>query len=132
MYGVNQVKVGTEEILVFPAGLDAIKNVALDASLVQPDPTNHNRRILKAGTLLTSAGTVSPTGDKQYKRYTGTGIIEGVLADDVEFLDGSSNSDRAWGMYYHGCVFRASKIVDWSLYGPDAKSTLNTCKFETF
>lgn len=128
--GVQFTSVGEPEPLLFAAGLDAIKNVAIDASLVPADVANNARRILRAGTLLTKSAAASPTGKAQYTRYQGTGKIEGVLALDVEFLDGTSNSDNARGMFYHGCVFRASKIVDYSLYGNVAASTLNTCKFE--
>lgn len=122
--------VGEPEILLFAAGLDAIKSVTIDASLVPADPANYSRRILKAGTMLTKSAAASPTGKAQYTRYQGTGKIEGVLALDVEFIDGTSNSDTPRGMFYHQCVFRASKIVDYSLYGNNAASTLNTCKFE--
>jgi hypothetical protein len=128
--GVITTAVGEPEPLLFAAGLDAIKNVVIDASLVPADAANQNRRILVAGTLLTKSPAASPTGKAQYKRYSGTGLIEGVLALSVEFIDGTSNSDNARGMFYHGCVFRASKIVDYSLYGNTAISTLNTCKFE--
>ena len=58
-------------------------------------------------------------------------MIEGVLAKDVEFVSGTSDNDTAAGMFYHGCVFKASAIVDYSLYGSAAASYLNTCKFET-
>lgn len=120
---------GEPEILVWPAGLDAIRNVVLDASTVTADANNFNRRILKAGTLLTKSAGVGPNGVDQYKRYTGTGLIEGVLALDAEFVDGTSNSDTSRGMFFQGCVFKASAIVDYSTYGAAAISTLNTCKF---
>lgn len=121
---------GESEVLLFAAGLDAIKNVVIDASLVTADPANNNRRILRAGTLLTKATGAGPGGTDQYKKYSGTGRIEGVLALDVEFIDGTANSDTPRGMFFHGCVFRNSKIVDYSTYGNVAASTLNTCKFE--
>lgn len=121
---------GEPEVLLFAAGLDAIKSVSIDASLVPADSTNYGRRLLRAGTLLTKSPAASPTGKAQYARYQGTGKIEGILALDVEFIDGTSNSDTPRGMFYHQCVFRASKVVDYSLYGLTAASTLNTCKFE--
>lgn len=127
---VSQTAVSEAEPLLFAAGLDAVKSVVIDASLVPADSANNNRRILKAGTLLTKAAGASPTGADQYKRYTGSGLIAGVLALDVEFIDGTSGSDAPRGMFYQGCVFRASKIVDYSTYGNAAISTLNTCKFE--
>jgi hypothetical protein len=120
----------TAEPLLFAAGLDAIKNVVIDASLIPADSNFNDRRIWKAGTLLKRSTNVSPGGGAQYTKYDGTGQIEGVLALDIEVVDGTSNSDTARGMFYHGCVFRASKIVDYSTYGNQAISTLNTCKFE--
>lgn len=127
----HTTQLGESEPLAFATGLDAIKNITLDASLVPADPANDNRKILKAGTLLRKSAGVSVTGKDQMVRYQGTGLIEGVLAKDVEFVDGTTDADTAAGMFYHGCVFRASKIVDYSLYGNAAISTLNTCKFET-
>lgn len=127
---VSTTAVSESEPLLFAAGLDAVKSVVIDASLVPADAANNNRRILKAGTLLTKSAAASPTGKDQYKKYSGTGKIEGVLALDVEFIDGTSASDTPRGMFYQGCVFRASKIVDYSTYGTHAISTLNTCKFE--
>lgn len=127
---ISHTAVNEVEPLLFAAGLDAVKSVVIDASLVPADPANNNRRILQAGTLLTKAASVSPTGADQYKKYAGSGLIEGVLALSVEFIDGTANSDNSRGMFYHGCVFRASKIVDYSTYGLAAISTLNTCKFE--
>lgn len=119
-----------QDPLLFASGLEAIKNVVIDASLITADSANNNRRILKAGTLLTKATGVGPNSKDQYKRYTGSGKIEGVLALDVEVTDGTANSDTARGMFYHGCVFNNTKIVDYSTYGGVAASTLSTCKFE--
>lgn len=125
----SNIMVGESEPLAFAAGLDAIKNVVLDASLVTPDATG--RRILRAGTFLTKSRSVSPTGKDQMIRYQGAGKIEGVLALDWEFINGTNDADAAVGMFFHGCVFRAANIVDYSLYGLNAASTLVTCKFET-
>lgn len=125
----STIQTGEGEPLVFAAGMDAIKNIVLDASLV---PANSKGiKSLIAGTLLTKSAGVSPTGKDQLIRYQGTGLIAGVLAKDVVFADGTSDADVAAGMFYHGCVFNAAKIVDYSLYGNSAISTLNTCKFET-
>ena len=125
----SSIQLGESEPLVFAAGLDAIKNIVIDASLVALDSAN--RRRLKAGTILTKSAAAAPDGKDQLKKYAGTGVIEGILAKDVEFVTGSSDNDTAAGMFYHGCVFRATQIVDYSLYGSAASSALNTCKFET-
>lgn len=125
----SQTFVGESEILAFAVGLDAIKSIALDASLVTAD--SQGRRLLKAGTILTKAAATAPNGQDQYKRYTGTGTIAGILAKDVEFAAGGSEGDTAAGMFFHTCVFKASAIVDYSTYGSAVAAALTTCKFET-
>ncbi len=125
--GTSRNRVGGNEVLLFPAGLDAIKNVVVNASV--PLDADNRRRLIE-GTLLKKAPGVGPGGVQQYVRYNGTGTVEGILALDVEFIDGSSNNDTPRGMFYHGCVFRTSAIVDWSLYGTAAKNGMFTCRFE--
>lgn len=125
--------VSDPEPLLYAAGLDAVKSVVIDASNVTADAANDNRRILLPGTLLKKAGAVGPASKVQYMKYNGTGQIEGVLKTRVEFVDGTSNSDFAAGMYYQGCVFDARHIVDYSTYGAVAASTLAAtggCRFE--
>lgn len=125
--GTSRSRVGENEVLLFAAGLDAIKNVVVNASV--PADANGRRKLI-AGTVLKKAPGVGPDGVDQYVKYNGTGTVEGILALDVEFIDGSSNNDTPRGMFYHGCVFRISQIVDWSTSGDAARSALTTCKFE--
>lgn len=123
--------VGEPEPLLFAAGLDAIKNVVLDASSIPPNADFGGRRLIRAGTFLKKHPTrLGPDGKPKYVRFDGTGSIEGVLALDAEVLAGPGAQDTARGMFYHGCVFRAQNILDYSTHGAAAASTLNTCKFE--
>jgi hypothetical protein len=119
---------GREEFLKFPAGLDAIKSVVIAASTVASTSasgsSDFGRRILKAGTLLTRIGG----SGNQYKQFaSGSGeVIEGVLGLDIEFLDGTSNSDQPAPLYYHGCVFDQDKLVDFATYSARARQDLVT------
>lgn len=125
--GPVQKRGGYSEILKFPAGFDAIPSVVLDASTVASASAGAPiDRVLKAGTLL------SKNVNNQYERYTGASgqAIKGVLAYDVEFADGSANSDTPAAMFYHDCVFRADRIVDFATHGPAARAALSSCKFE--
>jgi len=119
--GPSRVYEGYSEILKFPAGLDAIASVVLDASTVAPDA--NGVRKLRAGTLLTKSGN-------QYVRFTGAGNVAGVLGIDVEFADGSANSDTPAPMFFHGCVFRADRIIDFGAHGANARTNLPTCRFD--
>lgn len=128
--------VGDQEPLLYGAGLDAVKSVVVDASSVTADASNDYRRILLPGTLLKKSSGVGPgsPAKDQYVKYNGSGLIEGVLKTRVELIDGLSNSDIPAAMYFHGCVFDARKIVDYSTYGAVAASTMASrgtgCTFE--
>lgn len=112
------------EVLKFPAGLDAIMSVVVDASTVTPD-TDGNRKLV-AGTLLTG-----PNGDDKYEQVNATGdTVAGVLADDTMFASGDSSGDQPVAMFFHGCVFRSDRIVDFNTYETQARSDLPTCRFD--
>lgn len=115
---------GALEILKYPAGLDAIASVVIDASTVTPD-SDGNRKLV-AGTLLAKSGT-------KYHRYTSAASGEGVggvLATDQMFASGNSQGDQPAPMFFHGCVFRSDRIVEYNNYGTAAKAALPTCRFE--
>lgn len=128
----HSASVPDPEPLLYFSG-NPVKSVAIDASLVTADANYDNRRFLLPGTLLKRSTNVGPGGKAQYAKYNGTGRIEGVLKTFVEFVDGTSNSDFAAGMYYQGEIFDARHIVDYSTYGAVAASTLAAtggCRFE--
>lgn len=111
------------EILKFPAGLDAIMSVVVDASEVSED-VDGNRK-LAAGTLLTG-----PNGSDKYEPYAGTGDVMGVLADDTMFATGNEQGDQPVAMFFHGCVFRSDRIVNFNAYETAARADLSTCRFD--
>jgi hypothetical protein len=124
-YGTRQFTTSDPEPLLFAAGLDAIKSAVVRSSSVTADATGKRRLI--AGTLLRA---VVVDGKKKYEEYKGSGTVEGVLEQSVDFLGSGANYDKEVAVLYHGCVFRTSAIVNYSTYGAAAKTALNTCKFE--
>jgi hypothetical protein len=117
-------RTGYSEILKFPAGLDAIASIVVDASTIAS--AGDGSRKLAAGTLL------SKNGNNQYERFTGAGgqAIKGVLAYTVEVAETSAKSDTPAAMFFHGCVFRADRIVDFGTHGAAARTALPTCRFD--
>lgn len=115
---------GYVEILKFPVGDGAMASIVIDASTVAS--TTDGVRKLKGGTLL------SKNANGQYERFTGAGgqAVKGVLAYDVEVFDESANSDVPAAMFFHGCVFRADRIVDFGTHGAAARAALPTCRFD--
>lgn len=125
--GATTTEGGYREILKTSStsALENMYSVVLDASTVAADGAG--RRRLLAGTLLSKNGTTN-----QYERFTAAGgqAIKGVLALDVEFLDGSAGSDTPAPMIHRDATFRADRIVDFGTHGAAARTALPTCKFE--
>jgi len=99
------------EVLKFPAGLDAIKSVVIDATNV-PVTDASVRTVLPAGTIL----KFSVTRPDQYVAYNGTGTIKGILRRPVDIVARVTEGDSPAAMYFHGCVFATSAIVGFTLY----------------
>ena len=118
-----------KEILKFPAGLDAIKSVVLDADAF-PMPADRNaRNVVHAGTILMLSVT-DATKHVKYDGTAGAGKIRGILAHSVEFLASTTDGDEPAPMFFHQCVFATPALTDFTLYASALVSTLNTCKFE--
>lgn len=122
--GPTKVRGGYVEILKFPVGDGAMASIVLDASTVASGASGE--RILKGGTLL------SKNVNNQYERFTGASgqAVKGVLAYDVEFYDDLPHSDSPAAMFFHECVFRADRIVDFGTHGAAARAALPTCRFD--
>lgn len=123
-------KTVNKEILVFPAGLDAIQSVVLSASgvsaLASAVTGYANKYGLLAGTVLKKAA-----GDSQerYVAYDGTGTPAGILGDNIYFFDQTDASDRAADMLFHGCVFDTNKLIGYAGHETAVQNALSTCKF---
>lgn len=119
-----------KEVLVFPAGLDAIQSVVIAASGVDALPSATTGYVGKIGLL---AGTIlkkiSGDGQDRYEAYDGTGTPEGVLGDNIYFFDNTDASDRAADMLFHGCVFDTNKLIGYSGNETAVKNALHTCQF---
>lgn len=116
-----------KEVLKFPAGLDAIKSVVLDATdFVVSDPSV--RTIVPAGTIL----KLSSTNTTQYVEYDGggDGVIKGILRKPIDLVAAVTEGDSPAAMYFHGCVFATSAIVGFTQYASALVNDLKTCKFE--
>lgn len=114
-----------KEIFKFPPNSQGFASVVLDATAVAA--AGDGRRILKAGTILAKNAT-----SNQYERYKATAgqTVKGVLAVDVEFVDGTSKSDQPAPMAFHGEVFLAERIIDLTTYSTAAKAAMPTCRFD--
>jgi len=113
------------EILRFPAGLDAIASIVLDANAF-PMPADRNaRNVVPAGTVL----TVSATDPTKHVAYTGSGTISGILAHSVEFQTSATDGAEPAPMFFRGCVFATPAIVGFTTYAAALVTAMPTCKF---
>lgn len=114
-----------KEVLKFPAGLDAIKSVVIDATNVAV--TAGVRNVLPAGTIL----KFSSTNSGQYVEYNGSGTIRGILRRPVDIVARVTEGNAPAAMYFFGCVFATSAIVGFTLYASALVADLgNYNKFE--
>lgn len=114
------------EVLKFPAGLDAIKSVVIDATNVAVTDASV-RTVLPAGTIL----KFSATNTKKYVEYNGSGTIRGILRRPVDIVARVTEGDSPAAMYFFGCVFATSAIVGFTLYASALVADLgNFNKFE--
>jgi hypothetical protein len=127
--GVNSVN---KEVLKFVSGLEAIESVVLTPSgvsaLASAVAGFEGRLGLQAGTILTK---ISGDDQNRYKKFTGTGTIAGILADNVFFYDDDpTTSSEPAAMFFHGAVFDKAKIIEYEDYDTDLAEDLHTCRFE--
>ena len=123
---INQV-----EVLRFPAGIDAIKSVVLDATDLAswPAPAVGTRFQVPAGTIL----KLSATNTKNYVRYTSSGVpgtITGILASTIDMVANATNSMEPAAMFFNSCVFATEAIVDFTLYASQLVNDLKHCQFQ--
>lgn len=110
-----------KEVLKFPAGLDAIKSVVIDATNVAV-PNTGVRFVMPAGTIL----KFSSTRPDQYVEYNGSGTIKGILRRPVDLVARVTAGDTPAAMYFHGCVFATSAIVNFTQYASALVADLGT------
>lgn len=126
-YVNRRVSTVAKEILVFPAGLDAIQSIVLSASGVSALPS---ATVGYSGKLGLLAGTIlkqNSDDEKTYSKFTGSGTIAGILTDNVYFYDATQNEPAA--MFFHGVVFNKDKIIDYSTHSAALATALPTCRF---
>jgi hypothetical protein len=111
------------EIFKFPPNAQGFASIVLDATAVASGVDGSLK--LLAGTALIKDGV-----SEQYKKYTGSGTIKGILAHPVEFADATIKSDAPAAMAFHGEVFRADRIVNFVSHGTAIRAALPTCRFD--
>jgi hypothetical protein len=115
-----------KEVLKFPAGLDAIKSVVLDATMFAQGTDPDQRTVVPAGTIL----KLSATNSKRYVAYDGSGTVKGILARPVDLLARATAANEPAPMFFHQCVFATEAIVGFTTHAAALASALTTCKFE--
>lgn len=116
-----------KEILKYPVGLEAVKNVVLDATAVTANADG--RLVVEAGTVLVDAG------DNKVKPAADSGVeasdVVGILAHTLEFFDNSdSDFDLPGAAFFWNCIFDSSKLINYSGNAANVKTALSSCAFE--
>jgi len=125
-----------EEILWSAAGLDDIISAVVDSNKVDENPGSSGRYIVAAGTVLVKiAGDATKLQPITFSGAptTVTDIV-GVLGHNREFMLGpgitaGDASDEPVAVLHHGCDFKVSKLVGFSLAEDNIRAALPTCLF---
>lgn len=120
----------TREILVYPAGLDAIKSVVVKSSgaetLASATTGKENQKGLLAGTILQA---VDGDSNGRVEKWS-DGTIVGILGSNIFFEGEGDEFDAPAEAYFNGCVFNKERIVDFVAAESDLATDLFNCRFE--
>lgn len=116
-----------KEILKFPAGIDAIKSVVLDATnWSAANFASGARYVVPVGTIL----KLSATNTNLYVEYNGSGKIQGILGRPIDMFSNATAAREPAPMFFHGCVFSTMAIVGFTQYASALVADMPTNKFE--
>lgn len=114
-----------KEILKFPVGLHAVKSVVLDGNTFTVN-ADGSRTIVPAGTVL----KISASNPNMYQAYNGSGTIQGILAHDTDVVAQSTAGSEPAAMFFNGCIFATTAIVNFTTYAAALVTALPKCSFE--
>lgn len=118
-----------KEILKYPTGLEATKNIVIDSTTVTASADS--RYILEAGTVIckiaasTKVRAAAASGELQAD-------IVGILTHTVEFFypTEANVTDEPAAVFFHSAIFDTTKLVNYSSNAAAVKGALPTCLFE--
>jgi hypothetical protein len=133
-----------KEILVYPTGMEASKNIVIDATTVPIvlDADGNPRYVVEAGTVLVkieASTKVAPAletaeaGKKPAKEVEGLEAkdIVGIMHHTVEFFGvASSDYDEAGAAFFHTCIFDSTKLLGYTKNIAAVKAALPSCEFQ--
>ena len=133
-----------KEILVYPTGMEAVKNLVVDATKVPKvlDSDGNPRYVVEAGTVMVKiegSDKVAPAlvtdeeGSKPAKEEEGVEAadIVGIMHHTVEFF-GNANAkyDEPGAAFFFGCIFSIPKLLGYTKNAAAVKTALPSCQFQ--
>ena len=116
------------EILKYPVGMEAVKNVVIDATTLVAN--GDGRFVLEVGTVLSKIAASSKVKPAP-ATLLATADVVGVLAHTIEFF-GNANAkyDEPGAAFFWNCIFDASQLTNYSGNAANVQAALTSCKFE--
>lgn len=133
-----------KEILVYPTGMEAARNIVIDATKVPKvlDADGNPRYVVEAGTLIVKIAEstkVAPAlvtneeGKKAAKESEGVEAanIIGITHHTIEFFGiANSDYDEAGAVFFFGCIFDTTKLLGYTKNAAEVKKALSSCQFQ--
>jgi len=133
-----------KEILVYPTGMEAARNIVIDATKVPLvlDSDGNPRYVVEAGTLMVKiegsqkvapALVTNESGKKAAKESEGivAADVIGLCHHTIEFF-GNANAkfDEAGAVFFFGCIFDSTKLLGYTKNAAEVKKALPSCQFQ--
>lgn len=119
-----------KEVLKYGVSLDGVpvKSIVLDATVISMSADPNQATFVPAGTIL-----VKSIDGRKMVPYTGSGLIQGILARPVNILVNATAGNESGAMFYRDVVFATASIVNFTNYVAaltSATSGLQNCGWE--
>jgi hypothetical protein len=132
-WGISRSAVFYEkEILVYPTGMEAARNIVIDGTKVPKvtDADGNPRYVVEAGTVI-----VKIEGSQKVKPAPEEGVVAadviGIMHHTIEFFgNASSKYDEAGAVFFFGCIFDTTKLVNYTKNAAEVKKALTSCQFQ--
>jgi hypothetical protein len=113
-----------KEILKYPTGFEAIKNVVIDATEISLNADD--RYVIESGTVLVESGDkVAPAGAD-----IDEGDVVGILAYTVELFGDNTEHDVPAAAFFWNCIFDSTMLVGYEDNEEAVEAALSSCDFQ--
>jgi hypothetical protein len=116
-----------KEILKYPTGFEAIKNVVIDATTLTIN--DDDRYVLESGTVLSKINASTKVKPAPSSGLA-TADVVGILAYTIEFFGDEADHTVPGAAFFWNCIFDTSKLISYTNNAANIKTAMPSCDFQ--